>query len=138
MTRVLLRFSLLLVLVVKIVGQGADTGFGCYDPEINECSCDGEVCNEESCEATGGMYTDRCSSCLCDVNDSNNEDDDDSSSNSTANEQEVEGFGCYNLPGVGRSCTCTDDVCTEATCTGTPRCDRLLRDQFCCHSTSSS
>ncbi|KAG7340212.1 hypothetical protein IV203_023755 [Nitzschia inconspicua] len=26
------------------------------------------------------------------------------------------GFGCYNLPGVGRACTCTDEYCTESKC----------------------
>jgi hypothetical protein len=133
MRRVLLGFILLMVLAIKAVGQDTDTGFGCYDLENNECSCDEEVCNEEGCDAVGGMYTDQCSSCQCGVNDGSTEDDDvdESGSNSTSSEQEKEWFGCYNLPDVGRSCTCTEDVCSEATCTGTLQCDGFLLNQLC-------
>jgi hypothetical protein len=131
MTKLLFGFILLLVLAVKIVGQVAVTGFGCYDPEINECSCEEEVCNADGCEATGGMYTDRCSSCRCDMSGGNDDDGNDNNSNSTASDQEETGYGCYNLPKVGRSCTCTEDVCSEATCTGTLHCDILLLYQLC-------
>jgi hypothetical protein len=135
MTRVLFGCIILLALAVKIVGQVAETGFGCYNSDINECSCD-DVCNEADCQAIGGIYTDQCTSCQCELKDDEDDDDNDnndndSGSNQSANEQEEEGFGCYNLPGVGRSCTCTESVCSEATCTGTTSCERYFPRRRC-------
>lgn len=41
------------------------TGDGCYDQDINQCVCDPSVCEEGSCAASGGIWSDSCRSCQC-------------------------------------------------------------------------
>ncbi|KAG7372841.1 hypothetical protein IV203_033565 [Nitzschia inconspicua] len=53
-----------------VLAQSETTGFGCYNLSNNQCNCEESVCNQQSCEAIGGIWTDGCVSCQCETNNS--------------------------------------------------------------------
>ena len=83
------------------------SGFGCYDVSgaitsvAHQCTCAHSVCCESQCEAQGGLWTDGCSSCECDITDCG----------ATAHTfidpghpQTLQSFGCYDI----RTHVCSD------------------------------
>lgn len=70
------------------------------------CECRPDVCTSESCKATGGIFTDQCTSCKCD-----------SSTGEDAGSPPVgeRGTGCFST--AEDLCDCSDEVCSEDRCT---------------------
>lgn len=81
------------------------SNFGCYNTDgDNTCKCTPEVCSADACAAANGFFTDQCRSCTCGGEQAPPDDGE-------------SGFGCYNLPDVGRACTCDAEFCSEELCT---------------------
>jgi len=55
-------FTLSLFALMAVSTKG---DFGCYNFEMNQCSCERSVCNQASCEAQGGAWTGGCGTCSC-------------------------------------------------------------------------
>jgi hypothetical protein len=108
-----------------VLAQTATTGTGCYDVSTNQCNCDESVCVQQSCEASGGVWTDGCMSCQCTNGSASNVTSDNDDVDATT--EGAEGFGCYSLPEAPTQCTCTEEYCEEDLClagngTWTDRC----------------
>ncbi|KAG7340214.1 hypothetical protein IV203_023757 [Nitzschia inconspicua] len=77
-----------------VLAQSETTGFGCYNLSNNQCNCEESVCNQQSCEAIGGIWTDGCLSCQCETNNSDETSEqggDEDASNMEGAEDDLEG-----------------------------------------------